>query len=100
MHLTQQTDYALRVLIYVAANRDKQVNITHIADDFGISKSHVMKVVSHLVRGGYLLSVRGKGGGIRLAKAPVNIGIGEVVRLLEPVQIVECMSTNNRCHIS
>ena len=73
MYLTQHTDYAMRVLIYTAINDDALVNISTIADTYGISKSHLMKVVTALVKGGFLASVRGKGGGLRLARAPENI---------------------------
>ena len=80
MYLTQHTDYAMRVLIYTAINDDALVNISTIADTYGISKSHLMKVVTALVKGGFLASVRGKGGGLRLARAPENINLGAVVR--------------------
>lgn len=97
MHLTQHTDYALRSLMYVAANPNKLVNIGAIAECYGISQSHLMKVAAALVKKGFLESVRGKGGGVRLAKAPEAINIGEVVRQLEPVKWVECMGRQNSC---
>lgn len=100
MYLTQHTDYGLRVLIYTAINDDSLVNISTIADTYGISKSHLMKVVTALVKGGFLHSVRGKGGGLRLAVEPDKINIGAVVRHLEPMQIVECMGDNNECLIT
>ena len=100
MYLTQHTDYAMRVLIYTAINDDALVNISTIADTYGISKSHLMKVVTALVKGGFLASVRGKGGGLRLARAPENINLGAVVRHLEPMQLVECMGQNNDCLIT
>lgn len=59
-----------------------------------------MKVVTSLVKGGFLVSVRGKGGGLRLADNPENINIGAVVRHLEPMQVVECMGDNNECLIT
>lgn len=99
MHLTQQTDYALRVLIYAAVNDDALVNIADIAQSYNISKSHLMKVVTALVKGGFLISVRGKGGGLKLATQPENIKIGAVVRLIEPMEIVECFNENNQCII-
>lgn len=100
MYLTQHTDYALRVLIYTAINDDALVNIGTIADTYGISKSHLMKVVTALVKGGFLDSVRGKGGGLKLACPPEQINIGAVVRHMEPMQMVECMGPNNGCLIS
>ena len=83
MYLTQHTDYAMRVLIYTAINDDALVNISTIADTYGISKSHLMKVVTALVKGGFLASVRGKGGGLELAMPPELIGVGDVVRAAE-----------------
>ena len=100
MYLTQHTDYAMRVLVYTAINDDALVNISTIADTYGISKSHLMKVVTALVKGGFLASVRGKGGGLRLARAPENINLGAVVRHLEPMQLGECMGQNNDCLIT
>lgn len=97
MYLTQHTDYGLRVLIYTAINDDALVNISTIADTYGISKSHLMKVVTALVKGGFLTSVRGKGGGLKLAAAADKINIGAVIRHLEPMQLVECMGSNNQC---
>ena len=61
MYLTQHTDYGLRVLIYTAINDDALVNISTIAETYNISKSHLMKVVTALVKGGFLTSVRGEG---------------------------------------
>ncbi|MGN6736445.1 RrF2 family transcriptional regulator [Neisseria sp. P0022.S007] len=100
MYLTQHTDYGLRVLVYTAINDDTLVNIGTIAETYNISKSHLMKVVTSLVKGGFLVSVRGKGGGLRLADNPENINIGAVVRHLEPTQVVECMGDNNECLIT
>lgn len=100
MYLTQHTDYGLRVLIYTAINDDTLVNISTIADTYGISKSHLMKVVTALVKGGFLSSVRGKGGGLKLAMPAEDINIGAVVRHLEPMQLVECMGEHNDCLIT
>lgn len=100
MYLTQQTDYALRVLIYAAVNDDGLVNIATIAESYRISKSHLMKVVTALVKGGFLSSVRGKGGGLKLAQPAAKIRIGDVVRLMEPMQLVECFGSNNTCTIT
>ena len=100
MYLTQHTDYGLRVLVYTAINDDTLVNIGTIAKTYNISKSHLMKVVTSLVKGGFLVSVRGKGGGLRLADVPEKINIGAVVRHLEPMQVVECMGDNNECLIT
>ncbi|WP_274585806.1 Rrf2 family transcriptional regulator [Neisseria leonii] len=100
MYITQHTDFALRVLIYTAAHEGKLVNIAEIADAYRISKSHLMKVVTALVKGGFLHSIRGKGGGLQLAAPAEQIRIGAVIRHLEPVQLVECMGEGSQCVIS
>lgn len=97
MYLTQQTDYALRVLAYAAVNSEELVNIATIAEVYGISKSHLMKVVTALVKGGFLDSVRGKGGGLRLRRQAELIRLGDVVRHMEPMKLVECMGAGNQC---
>ena len=97
MYLTHQTDYALRVLTYAAANSEGLVNIATIAEVYGISRSHLMKVATALVKGGFLDSVRGKGGGLRLSRPEEEIVIGAVVRHMEPMKLVECMGADNRC---
>lgn len=97
MYLTQQTDYALRVLMYAGANADSLVNIATISDTYHISKSHLMKVVTALVKGGFLHSIRGKGGGLRLAREAKLISVGAVVRHMEPMVLAECFGQNNQC---
>lgn len=100
MYLTQHTDFGLRVLIYAAINDDTLVNISTIAETYQISKSHLMKVVTALVKNGFLDSVRGKGGGLKLSRAPEEINIGRVIRALEPMVLVECMGDKNGCLIT
>lgn len=102
MQLTYYTDYSLRVLMYLAVNRGRMVNISEIADRYGISRNHLVKVVHNLARGGYIKSYRGKGGGIELARGPAEINIGEVVRYAEgPLRPVECFDAErNRCVIA
>ena len=94
MYLTQYTDYSLRVLIFAAIHKERLINIAEIAQAYQISQSHLMKVVAALVRGGFLHSVRGKNGGLYLGAAPKDIGIGAVVRHMEPMQMVECMGSS------
>lgn len=100
MQITQHTDYALRVLLYAACNEGKLVNISDIAEVYQISKSHLMKVVPVLVKGGFIESIRGNRGGLRLAKPPEKIIIGQVVRQTESFVLVECFGENNQCHIT
>jgi Rrf2 family transcriptional regulator, nitric oxide-sensitive transcriptional repressor len=92
MHLTQYTDYSLRVLMYLAVKDEKQLfQIKEISDSYGISKTHLMKVVYKLGKLGYIETVRGRNGGMRLLKNPEDINIGTVVRHTEEnFHMVEC----------
>lgn len=83
MRLTLHTDYGLRVLLYVGLKRDALTTIPEIVRHFDMSKGHVMKVVHRLAQKGYLQTIRGKKGGMRLARGPTEIGVGAVVRDME-----------------
>lgn len=98
MHITQHTDYALRVLIYLATNTERLPTVQEIAERFDVSRTHLMKVVNGLIRHGFVLGVRGKGGGLRLAATPSAISVGDVVRKMEgePV-LVECFGDQSKC---
>lgn len=101
MHITRYTDYSLRVLVYLAACGDRLVTIQDVADAYGISKNHLMKVVHQLNLKGYIETVRGKNGGMRLRRQPDSINIGDLVRDTEPdFNLVECFSANNQCCIT
>ena len=91
MRLTVYTDYALRVLMYLALKEDRLATIAEIAESYDISRNHLMKVAHQLGVAGYVETVRGRGGGLRLAKPIEAIGLGEVVRYTEPdMAIVSC----------
>jgi Rrf2 family nitric oxide-sensitive transcriptional repressor len=93
MKLSTFSDYTLRVLMYLAIHRDRLATIPEIATAYAISENHLMKVVHQLARAGTLESVRGKGGGIRLALDPGDIRLGQVIRASEKdAPIVECLS--------
>lgn len=102
MRLTVYTDYTLRVLMYLGLKGDSRATIKEISDCYGISKNHLMKIVQDLSREGILETVRGKSGGIRLARPPEEICIGAVVRTTEPdFRVVECFDAatpNCRLH--
>lgn len=104
MRLTQWTDYSLRVLMYCGAQqaREQPVTITEIADSHGISRSHLTKIVQQLGAQGLLDTTRGRGGGMRLAKAARDICLGDVVRFTETdFAMVECFEAqSNRCGLS
>jgi Rrf2 family nitric oxide-sensitive transcriptional repressor len=93
MRLTRYTDYAIRVLLHLAAHDDRQVSIQEIADAYGISKDHLMKVVQQLSKAGFVAAQRGRGGGLRLGRPATAIRIGDVVRETEDgFQLVDCGS--------
>ena len=93
MQLTLFTDYSLRVLVFLGAYPDRLCTISEIAKAYGISGNHLMKVVNRLSSGGYIDTVRGKGGGMRLSRAPKMINMGDVVRHMEErFDIVECFN--------
>ncbi len=97
MRLTRYTDYALRVLIYCGLAPDGRVTIREIGEAYGISKNHLTKIVHDLGRLGYLGTVRGKGGGLRLAMPPEEIRLGQLVATLErDLALVECFG-DGRC---
>jgi Rrf2 family transcriptional regulator, nitric oxide-sensitive transcriptional repressor len=100
MQLTLHTDYALRVLIHVAIADGKLITINDIAKTFDISKQHLMKVVNNLGQKGYLDTVRGRGGGIRLRRPPRDINVGAVVRETEErLDVIGCLGRRGYCPI-
>ncbi|WP_286220704.1 RrF2 family transcriptional regulator [Marinobacter apostichopi] len=101
MHITRYTDYSLRVLIYLAVQGDRLATIQEIADSYEISKNHLMKVVHQLNKKGYIETIRGKKGGMRLLMAPTEIRVGVLVRETEQdLSIVECFTSKNACKIA
>ncbi len=92
MQLTRYTDYSLRTLLYLhSLDNDKTVTINEVADFYNISRNHLMKVAYNLSQKGYVKSIRGKGGGIKLARPGSEITVGQVVRDMEPnLHVAEC----------
>jgi Rrf2 family nitric oxide-sensitive transcriptional repressor len=98
MRLTDFSDYALRVLMYAAVRRDQLITIEETAKVYGISRAHLRKVANHLTRAGYLTAVRGRSGGLKLAKRPDKIRLGDVMRATEPdFALVECFMSDSQC---
>jgi Rrf2 family nitric oxide-sensitive transcriptional repressor len=91
VQLTRFTDYSLRILMYLGTRPDAQATVATLAEAHGISRHHLTRVVHQLGLKGYLETVRGKGGGFRLARAPEQIRIGELVRDTETLfELAEC----------
>ncbi len=91
MRLSQASDFSLRILM-ATGQSDQPQTVDRLSSQLGLAKSHVMKIVAHLARGGYLKTTRGRGGGIRLAQPPEMIRLGDVVRLIEPdLGVVACL---------
>lgn len=100
MQLDKFTDFALRVLVALAVQKDTRQSVGTIAQTFGLSEHHLSKVASALVRGGFIISERGRTGGLRLAQAPDQISIGAVVRSLRGDHpVAECFGDNQSCRI-
>jgi Rrf2 family nitric oxide-sensitive transcriptional repressor len=102
MHLTLHTDYALRVLLYLRLRKDERSTVQEIAQSYGISKNHLMKVVRRLAGLGYVDASRGRGGGLLLAARPEDVNLGRLVEQMEPhLDLVECFSPEtNTCPIT
>jgi Rrf2 family nitric oxide-sensitive transcriptional repressor len=91
MRLTRFSDYAVRVMLYLATHTERLCSIAEIAAAYDISQNHLMKVVSDLAAHDYVLAQRGRGGGIRLARAADEINIGRLIRHTEgEIDLVGC----------
>ncbi len=102
MRLTMHTDYALRVLMFLALEPDEVHAIPAMAQRYGISRNHLMKVGLTLIQNGFVESVRGRNGGLKLARSPREIKLSEIVRATEDnFAIVECFDrSNNNCLVT
>ena len=102
MHLTLHTDYAMRLLMFLGLNPDRRCTIEEIARHYRVSRNHLMKVALTLTQQGFVDSLRGRNGGLKLGKAPARIGIGAVVRVTEDnLDLVECFDVKtNTCPVA
>lgn len=101
MRLTTMSDYAMRLLMYVGQHPERLCTIAEVARAYDISEAHLTKITHQLALAGWLETVRGKGGGMRLATSPQHIGLGAVVRSMEPdFNIVECLSRDTTCQLT
>ena len=90
MHLQKRTDFAIRLLVHLAVAEDEVVPVARVAHAYGISEPFLAKVAQALRDRGHVRAVRGRRGGLALARAPADIRIGQVVRELEDLTLVEC----------
>ena len=101
MRITAYSDYSLRLLMYVGLSDDRLCTIAEVASAYGISRAHIMKVANELARAGYIEAVRGRNGGMRLAKPADVIRVGEVLRLTETdFDMVPCFEAASLCIIT
>jgi Rrf2 family nitric oxide-sensitive transcriptional repressor len=100
MRLTSFTDFGLRALMLMASAPDRTFSTTEIADEFGVSRNHLTKIIQRLARHGIVATRRGTGGGAMLVRDAIEISLGEIVRLLEQEQfLVECFSPDGACSV-
>ena len=100
MQLDKFSDYALRILIALAVHAPDKLATSGIAQMYGISENHLSKIATALVKGGFVVSERGRGGGLTLARPAPEISIGTVLRALKKDEsVVECFGANRSCAI-
>ncbi len=101
MRLTNFSDFSIRLLMYAAAQGDRLIAIEEVSDVYNISRAHLMKIANTLTKAGYLKAVRGRSGGLTLARPPHKIKLGGVIRTTEPdFALVECFGAGNECIIT
>jgi len=100
MHLTQQTDLSLRILLYLAMKPGEAVAVREISETFRLPEGYAAKVAKQMVRDGLLLSKRGRLGGVMLAHEPSELRLGQLVGRLEPISVFECLTGESDCPIA
>lgn len=100
MKLTFHTDYALRMLIFLAVHEERPSTVSDVASAYGLSRNHLLKVAFNLGRLGYVKTTRGRSGGVALAMAPEDINVGAVIRAMEDdFALMECLRPEGGCCI-
>lgn len=98
MQLSKFTDYAFRALIYLAKNQNENCTIDKLADELNISTHHLKKVINKLAKTEYIISTKGRNGGLKLGLLPEEINLGKVLLLTEEnLSLVECMHKSGVC---
>lgn len=102
MQISTYSDYSFRVLMQAALRSPARITVDEVAQTYGISRHHLVKIVHDLGQNGYLATQRGIGGGFTLARPPGEIRLGDIVRLGEETEtVIECMDKNHRpCRIA
>lgn len=98
MHITERTDIGLRLLLYLSVHEGR-ASVGVVANAFRVSEAHLGKVAQALAKGGFVTTVPGRTGGVELARSPSEIRVGDVVRALEPMELVECFGDENGCPV-
>jgi Rrf2 family nitric oxide-sensitive transcriptional repressor len=98
MHLTDRTDIGLRLLIFLTVHGGR-ASVGAVAEAFNVSEAHLAKVAQALAKAGIVETLPGRTGGVQLAKAAEDIRVGAIVRLLEPLALVECFGEDNHCPV-
>jgi len=101
MKLTFHADYAIRVLLYLRVAPERRGTVSKIAKAHNVSRHHLDKVVQRMVGAGFVRTVRGRGGGVRLERDPSSITVGAVIRAMEDdLAIVECLGHARFCRVA
>lgn len=100
MKITQFTDYSLRLMLYLAGQPERVVSVREVSEFYGISSEHLKKIVRRLIELGYLGSVRGKHGGLRLLREPGAINLGQLMREEENLALLPCRDAAQPCPVN
>lgn len=98
MNLSKFTDYSFRSLLYLAQNDEKLCTVEELSSVLELSENHIKKIIHSLVKGGYVQSIKGRNGGIKLGKEPSNINMGEVLTYCEDFsKVLQCNKNKENC---